>query len=106
MTLVRATTCGAFATANPEFVSLNPGAAEVGCKRLPRHNGEHRKFLTQSAANKANRAKAPKATKARATRPTVERAPLVVLTLEDALSDPTSWVAQAFAADPELTFAI
>lgn len=57
----RPTTCDAIA-------KLDPTLGEAGCKRLPRHGGEHRPFRTASQARKAAAAaakpvKAPKGRK-------------------------------------------
>lgn len=58
-TTKRPTTCG-------ELAASDPTLGEKGCKRLPRHGGEHRAFLTQRAAAKAAKAKAqPKAAAAK-----------------------------------------
>lgn len=56
-TVKRPTTCGGMYVTDETLGSK-------GCKRLPRHSGDHRAFLTASAERKANRpvkaVKAPK----------------------------------------------
>lgn len=53
----RPTTCGALWAVNAEL-------GEKGCKRLPRHGGEHRAFRTEREARKAAAAAvAPKTTR-------------------------------------------
>jgi hypothetical protein len=53
-TAKRPTTCG-------EMFVTDPALGAEGCKRLPRHGGEHRGHLTARAEAKAARAKAAKA---------------------------------------------
>lgn len=53
-TTKRPTTCN-------EVAALDPALGAEGCKRLPRHGGEHRGYLTARAARKAVAAKAAKA---------------------------------------------
>jgi hypothetical protein len=53
----RPATCAAL------FAAGNTEHAVSDCKRLPRHGGEHRPFLTVAAANRAAKPKAAKASK-------------------------------------------
>lgn len=53
----RPTTCG-------QMFAVDPTLGSEGCKRLPRHGGEHRAYLTLAAARRAEKAVvARKATK-------------------------------------------
>lgn len=45
-TTKRPTTCG-------QMFAVDPTLGSEGCKRLPRHGGEHRAFLTAAAARRA-----------------------------------------------------
>jgi hypothetical protein len=64
-TTARPTTCG-------ETFAVDPTLGAKGCRRLPRHGGDHRSYLTRRGEAKALRAKtvkaAAKSPKAKATK--------------------------------------
>jgi hypothetical protein len=53
-TTARPTTCG-------ETFAVDPSLGAKGCRRLPRHGGDHRSYLTRRGEAKALRAKTAKA---------------------------------------------